>query len=406
MVLTTCLRPEDELLLCCARTSIDANRAAQIQALLREDLDWAHLIEIASMNGMTPLLYRSLSAICPEAVPGASMEQLRDQFEANTRYNLYLTAELLKLLDLLETHGIPALPFKGPVLAASVYSDLSLRQFDDLDILVHEPNVLIAKDLLIAQGYRTQPGGCQFHLSNAQEQAYLRSGCDYAFVSDDSEITVEVHWRFTRRYFPFLLDLARLWERLEPVSLGGKMVPSVSPEDLILILCVHGSKHLWERLSWICDVAELIRTRPDMNWGRVMEQARTTGSERMLLLGMCLAHELLDAVLPPHVMHRVQADPVVHTLATKVCRWLFYAADDPSGVWPYEWPYIQLFHLRMRERLSDRICYCLRWALTPTVAEWDYLRLPTWLAFVYYLLRPIRVVKQSGQGVLKRALRP
>jgi len=36
---------------------------------------------------------------------------------------------LLKLLDLFENHGIPAVPFKGPVLASSIYGDLSLRQF-------------------------------------------------------------------------------------------------------------------------------------------------------------------------------------------------------------------------------------------------------------------------------------
>jgi len=182
------------------------------------------------------------------------------------------------------------------------------------------------------------------------------------------------------------------------------MVTGVSAEDLILILCVHGSKHLWERLSWICDVAELVRARPDIDWGWVMEQARTTGSERMLFLGLFLAHALLDAVLPPDVMNRVHSDPVVHTLATKVDGWLFRAADDLSGAWPYEWPYVQIFHLRMRERLSDRIYYGFHWALTPSAAEWDYLRLPAAFAFLYYLARPIRAVKKCGQGVLKRLL--
>jgi hypothetical protein len=399
--LTKRLRPEDELILCCARTSIDANRAAQIRALLREDLDWAHLIEIASLNRVMPLLYRSLRATCPEAVPGAVMELLRDQFEANTRYNLFLTAELLKLLDLLETHGIPALPFKGPVLAASVYGDLSLRQFGDLDILVQEHNLHRAKDLLASQGYQPLPAGYQIQLTGAQEVAYLRTACDYTFVPPDGRVNVELHWKFAPKFFTFPFDLESLWECLEALSLGGKMILNLPPEDLILILCMHGTKHLWKRLAWICDVAELVRVQQDMDWKRVIEQASRLGSKRMLLLGLCLAHDLLDTALPNGIVQVMQADIVVSSLVRKVRERLFQEVDGP---FEEEWPYMQLFHLRARERLHDRIQYCLYWTMMPTVTEWDYLRLPASLAFFYHLVHPIRVVKKCGQGLLKQLL--
>ena len=53
--------------------------------------------------------------------------------------------------------------------------------------------------------------------------------------------------------------LERLWERVGRVPLGGNSVPSFAPEDMLLILCVYGSKHTWGRLKWVCDIAELIR---------------------------------------------------------------------------------------------------------------------------------------------------
>src|SRR3712207_8653927 len=43
----------------------------------------------------------------------------------------------------------------------------------------------------------------------------------------------------------------------------------------LLILCVHGTKHIWGRLSWICDVAELLRTQPDMDWEYVLDRKST-----------------------------------------------------------------------------------------------------------------------------------
>ena len=68
---------------------------------------------------------------------------------------------------------------------------------------------------------------------------------------------------------------------------------ALAPEDSLLILCVHANKHQWSRLGWICDIAEMLRSHPDLNWPVVMEQARMLRSERMLLLGLLLARESL-----------------------------------------------------------------------------------------------------------------
>src|SRR2546423_1653893 len=111
--------PEAELLLCCGRSCMDAANAARIRALLNEELDWDRLVGLARRHGMLPLLYRSLEASDPEAVPLPTMAELREAFHANAARNLALTGELLRFLKQFETDGIPALPFKGPVLAAA-----------------------------------------------------------------------------------------------------------------------------------------------------------------------------------------------------------------------------------------------------------------------------------------------
>src|SRR5437762_4085724 len=130
--------PEAELLLACARTTIDNRTAERIRILLREDLDWSYLFEKAHQNCIMPLLYWNLNAACAEAVPNDVLNQLRAYFQGHARHNLFRTSELLNLLRLLDEHEIPALPFKGPILAALVYGNISLRQFGDLDILVHK----------------------------------------------------------------------------------------------------------------------------------------------------------------------------------------------------------------------------------------------------------------------------
>lgn len=408
-------RPEDELLLCCARTCMDSENAERIKALLREDIDWAYLTQMALRHGVMPLLYRSLYTTCPEAVPGATMDQLQSHFYTNALHSYFLTGELLKLLNLFEAHGIPPIPFKGPVLAASVYGDLALRQFGDLDILVHERDVLSAKDLLISQGYRPDPK--------------LQLSWEAHFVHDDGRITVDLHWGITPKdtrevcaSFPF--DLEGLWERLEPVSLAGTTVRHFSPEDLLLIRCQDAVKEYfkdeWPEMRWICDIAELIRVHQELDWGQVMEQARKLGSQCILFLCLSLAHDLLGAPLPKEVWQRMQADPQLRSLVTEVCGRLFHETDSQNRFFDPQRGFLErnLFCIRLKERPQDRISYYLHIvngcrnrarraitnkkdrALLPLPASLSFLYYV--LAFLYYLLRPIWRVGKYGLRRVKR----
>ena len=404
-------RPEIELLLCCARTCMDAAGSERIRALLRSEIDWAYLIRLAGPHGMLPLLYWSLNKTCPEAVPEPIMDQLRDHFYHNAGHNLFLTDELLNLIRLFERDGISAIPYKGPVLTATLYENLGLREFGDLDLLVHKRDVLKAKDLLISQGYRSL-----LCMSSEQEAAYLRSGRhkDYQLERDDGKLILELHWKLAESPYPFPFDHERLWERLETVSLAGAKVRNFSPEDLLLILCLHGSRHLWRRLSWICDIAELIRMHQAINWGRVMKRAESAGSRRLLLLGLNLADSLLGAPLPDHVRRRVKADRVIRRLGARVSESLFRApCGQPENL------EIAFFHLMVKERLRDKVRFgyhfCLiyrRWLrsyllgiVTPCESDRALLPLPAQLSFLYFLLRPLRLAKKHGLQRLNRHLR-
>jgi len=229
---------------------------------------------------------------------------------------------------LFEGHEIPAIPFKGPALAFCVYRNIALRQFGDLDILVPRQNVLRAKSLLLSQGYEPL-----LHLTPGQERSLLRSHCEYELVQMHSGLCAEIHWRFSPRHFLFPLDYEQVRERLEPAPLFGVRTQTLSPEDLLLVLCAHGAKHLWERLMWICDVAELIRTRKGINWGSVIEKARSLGSERMLFLGLLLANSLLEAPLPKEVLHEINASSSLRSLAWQVQKWLFSETSGIAGIW-------------------------------------------------------------------------
>ena len=387
-------RPEIQLLLSCAQTSQDAARDDRIRALIRQEIDWTYLLRTAGRQGVAPLLYRSLNAT--EGVPKDVLDRLRERFHANSRRNLFLSGKLLEILDALEEREIPALPYKGPVLATAAYGSLGLREFSDLDILLDDKDVLEAKAVLTSLGYQPRD-----HMTGAQEAAFLRYERQYEFAHDDGTM-VELQWKVTPRYFLFPLDHEHVWERSVPTSLGGRTVQTFSPEDLLLVLCVHGSVHCWARLGWVCDVAELVRKSGEIDWERLVERASAFSGRRMLLLGLFLANQLLNVDLEPDILRQARVDKAVEALSEDVRERLLSEAPDPEGI--LEGSAFRGFHFRVIEGLRGKLRYCAHRVATPTLWERRLLPLPAVLFPLYRVLRPILLTGKFVSRLAKRFL--
>ena len=374
------MRLEDELLLYCANTQIDMAVIARMRELLRSNIHWKFVIDAAAAHGVKPLLCHNLSKHCRESIPKDVLDQLQRYLQAHSLNNLFLTRELIKLLGLLEKNGISAIPWKGPVLAAAAYGDVALRQFGDLDILVREQDAMKAKDLLLSSGYRLLYRG-----SAEDEAAFhgLRQVCE--LTRHDDRAVVELHWAITSQTFYFPLDPASLWDHLETVFLDGTPVRNLGLEDLLIVLCVHGAKHHWEKLMWISDIAELLRAySKKIDWTRLKNRASMLGGWRMLCLGVLLAHDLLGAKVPQDVLQAMQAEPKSASLAAEVRSRLFAG----GSVMAVERP---AFYIQLRERAQDRLrcrLYLAYRMLTPRAQAWTRRLLHSGRSVRRFLRRP------------------
>jgi hypothetical protein len=381
-------RREHELLLLCARTSVGVEAAGCIKALARGGLDWDYLLGLARRHTVLPLLHRQLGAHAGDAVPRDVRRRLGEKFRDNAARNLLLAGELVRITKFLEAEGVHALAYKGPALAASAYGDLSLRRFLDLDIIVRLRDVPRAKGLLRSLGFSV-PGG----LSRSQENALLRSQHNLALARGGGKMTVELHWDVAPRRFAAVPLGEEVWARAVAVGLCGGEVKTLSPEDLLVALCVHGTKHFWERLAWVCDVAELLNSNPNLDWPLTLGLARDARVERMLLLALGLASELLGAPLPGGLPRLARADADAARLSREVAARMF----DGTEFEPLSIARGVSFNLRARRRLVEKARY-IRFILTPTDGDLSALRLPAGLTFAYHLLRPFRLLRKVRAG--------
>ncbi len=383
LVPLTPANPEIDFLLTCARVDLPETHARHLRQLVAQPLDWRRLVALAARHGLLPLVARHVQSLPHDTIPATVVEDLRGHQHAVALRNLGLSGELVRVVRLLSEHGIPVLPFKGPTLAQLAYRNAALREFGDLDLLLRPRDVPRAKRLLLEQGYRPQ-----YALTPTQEAAYLRSIGQIPLEKAERAV-VELHARLAPRAFPFDLDLSRMWPRRCTVALLGQSLPAPGVEDLLLILCMHGAKHLWKNLGWICDVAELLRVHHALNWQQVQREARRLRGERLLRLGVHLAERVLGAPLPRDISCAVQRDDAVRLLTDQVLRRLL---DDEE--WTPSGAESAAFHLRLREHWRDALRYSVSLLSTPTLADWKAVSLPSPLAFLYYGVRPVRLLSK------------
>jgi Uncharacterised nucleotidyltransferase len=376
---------EIDLILMCARVSGERAPLSVTQPVV---VDWEEFCKTAAWHGLSALVYWRLHSDCPEAVPAGMLSRLRDAFHQTAAHNLLLASELIKLLTVLREAQIPAAPLKGPALAFSVYENFALRTFDDLDVLVPRSQACRAIELLTASGYAPA-----LNLRGGAAAAYVKTAYEMQFEYPDSPCKIELHWGLQEeKFFSAALRPEGWWERMEWMEIAGSRVMAPSRSDTLLFLCAHGAKHRWERLKWICDIAALIQSLPEFDWESIYAQASALRVERMLLLGLLLANQILDCPLPQEVLRKALAEPGVAALAAQVRQRLYEKTLTPGLLETAR------FHILLRKRWRDKLRYLSVNTFVPTAGEWKMVELPGFLAGLYYPLRPVRLLKDALSG--------
>ena len=356
---------------------------------------WDNLLHRAERARLLPLVAWRLHG--RSGISRQNQDRLSEIFHRNNLRNLVRVRELIRVCRELERNKIRALAVKGPVLATLCYHNLGSRSFDDLDLLVHPKDVPRALSLLLDSGYdHWLPGWDRGHLKEFFSRPdFLRFlWWDQAMLArDDPRMTVEIHWAALPRYFSFELPFEKLWRDRRPVSISGHEFSTLSAEDLLLLIAVHGAKHLWSSPKWICDLAWAIHEFSEVEWEQVEAQARQRGGLRMLRVGALLAARLFAASPQPEWLACLQTDPAVDRLAREI-EWSLLKSIEQDSPFPETLGR----KLRLRERRLDQIRYLHRSLLTPSSRDCRWIPLPPPLFPLYRLVRPLRLALEGLRG--------
>lgn len=358
-------------------------KLAAFEPLLKTPLRWPRLFELADRHGVQPLLHQALTGL-HHAVPAEEWSKLRQTFQTNLHKSLLLSRELIRIVDHLAVRGLDAMPYKGLALAEVLYGDIALRQSGDIDLLVRPRDVPGIRDAVGEIGYMPHTT-----FSAPLERAYLKSGYEYAFDGAAGPNLLELQWAILPRFYAANFSMEELFQRAVTLTVAGHSMRTPSREDLLLVLCVHAAKHVWGRLVWLCDIAQLMKA-PDLDWNSIGAQARDLGIVRILRVTILAAKGLLQAAIPAEAERSLPADREAASLAEEIQK---HIVSDAS----YNTESTSYFRLmmRLRERRADRWKFAQRLVLTPGPGEWNAVQLPQQLFPLYRFVRLSRLASRA-----------
>ncbi|HEX3350948.1 MAG TPA: nucleotidyltransferase family protein, partial [Acetobacteraceae bacterium] len=322
--------------------------------LLDEGIDWTAFARKAIRHGLAGLAGHVLARAAPARVPDEILDALRTSTEQTRRKNRAVLEELVRSLDALAKIGIEAIAFGNPVLRGQRRADPGLRLFRSLNFLVRDPDMERAIVALRGLGYQRGK-----HLTDAQLDFIRRLEGHEVLWKQALGIAAGLHTRLTSMNAALAIDDDGLRRRARGTGLNGRILPTLAPEDALLVLAIRDDGHPRRSLGWAWDVADFIRSNPDLDWTAVIERARAQRCLRMLVFATSQASTYLNAAVPDAISALIRADRgVERAVLRNIARW---RADEPAGspkdeTLSAEWPLLQDGPMR-RTRYAARLLF-------------------------------------------------
>jgi len=340
--------------------------------LVRKGLDWDKVCDVALKHRVFPLVFRHVEHFEPGLIPSRVLRLFGMLFLANGAKSETLAKQLAGIMDAFHKAGIAAVPFKGPLLGHLIWGDHRLWVGGDLDLLVRPRDLGRAVEVLSSEGYRSvgrpereRPLQRPLMPWRPLVQLAKQNATLTAYVDLQTSI---FPWWMSRRG----LD-EQVWRDVRSGDVFGSPGMLLPYSWNLILLSLHAYKHLFVLLRWASELYELWN-RAGTRRDTILAKSEQIGMKREVLFSIAVCEHLLGK-------DSTERSGVNNVLVRRIARGVFRKPRSPLSA--------ELLRLQLPGSAIRKVYKFTTDVFAPVAVEGRLLRLPRWLHFVYYLIRPV-----------------
>jgi hypothetical protein len=224
----------------------------------------------------------------------------------------------------------------------------------------------------------------------------LKVSNDLGFYNKYHSVFIELHWRLFREKIARHLSFAQMYTDRKNIKVYTDTLPTLSHEMLLVYLCLHGSKHAWERLEWICDIDRLVRSSDMIAWEKTLHLAKEMHAAIPLYLGLALSHDTLGTPLPADIIRIIHTERI-ETLLGETYRMFYNIFPNTEGYVKYR--AVHSYQTHLLDTKIEKLKHLFATYIGISKNDCQNFPLPPMLSFLYIFIKPFRLLGKYIQGI-------
>ena len=275
------MRDEDALLYLCCTQEMPADRLEKILVIGQQGaIDWSLVFSLARNHGVAPLVYHQLQVARANGliIPDGVADQFKQASYQNMIAKQARCRVLFDALNYLHSNGLDAMVIKGMALDILVYDEFWYTSSNDVDIVL-----------------RPQRSGHPYAELRDVQRELFRTGIEFEFCAHHD---VNLNGALP-------IDFEKIWHNAMRAEFYGQSIYLMAPEDMLLSVCVNSCRKRYFRLRSLCDMAEIVKRFPALDWAQFTASAMEYQCNNIVYSALSVMQATVGSPLPEDVFDRL-----------------------------------------------------------------------------------------------------
>ncbi len=268
---------EEQLIITASQVHLTSREQEMMVQIVREELDWGFLLYQCAHHRVIPLVWNHFQNL---GLTRFMEKYVRYIFEHESariaEHNAIVLTELKYVYQAFQENGIRAVLLKGALLAPTVYQNIGLREFHDVDFLIGQEELSKVTKVLAGLGYiqghydvstnTITPASREekmLHRMNTHELTeFLKPTGQSACKAVEIDVNFELAWKgHSNASNQYRLPAAEFIAQAEQVNSHEMNIYRLKPEHQLIQLCAH----LYSEAVFFCFESRWLRDKFDLN---------------------------------------------------------------------------------------------------------------------------------------------